>query len=101
MLGYAFMGKAHSNAFRKIQYMTWPPPLMPRLVAIAGRDEQAVAGAAQRYGYERWTTDWRDIVADPTIGLFDNGGPNFAPRRADDRRRRGGQARPLREAARS
>ena len=37
MLGYAFMGKAHSNAFRKIQYMTWPPPLMPRLVAIAGR----------------------------------------------------------------
>ncbi len=49
MLGYAFMGKAHSNAFRKIAYMTWPPPLMPRLVAIAGRDEEAVAGAAQRY----------------------------------------------------
>src|SRR4051794_41384660 len=76
MLGYAFMGKAHSNAFRKIQYMTWPPPLMPRLVAIAGRDEEAVAGAARRYGYERWTSDWRDIVADPAIGLFDNGGPN-------------------------
>ena len=37
MLGYAFMGKAHSNAFRKIQYMTWPPPLLPKLVAIAGR----------------------------------------------------------------
>ena len=49
---------------------------MPRLVAIAGRDEKAVAGAAQRYGYERWTTDWRDIVSDPSIGLFDNGGPN-------------------------
>ena len=76
MLGYAFMGKAHSNAFRKIAYMTWPPPLLPRLVAIAGRDEAAVAGAAQRYGYERWTTDWRDIVSDPAIGLFDNGGPN-------------------------
>ena len=27
MLGYAFMGKAHSNAFRKIDYITWPPPL--------------------------------------------------------------------------
>ena len=76
MLGYAFMGKAHSNAFRKIAYMTWPPPLMPKLVAIAGRDETAVAGAAERYGYERWTTDWRDIVSDPSIGLFDNGGPN-------------------------
>ncbi len=76
MLGYAFMGKAHSNALKKIAYMTWPPPMRPWLVAIAGRNEEAVANAAQRYGYERWTTDWRDIVADPAIGLFDNGGPN-------------------------
>ena len=76
MLGYAFMGKAHSNALKKIAYMTWPPPLMPRLVAIAGRNEEAVANAALRYGYERWTTDWRDIVSDAAIGLFDNGGPN-------------------------
>jgi predicted dehydrogenase len=76
MLGYAFMGKAHSNAFRKIAYMTWPPPLVPRLVSIAGRNEEAVHNAAERYGYERWTTDWHDIVADPAVGLFDNGGPN-------------------------
>jgi predicted dehydrogenase len=76
MLGYAFMGKAHSNAFRKIPYMTWPPPLVPRLVAIAGRNERAVRNAAERYGYERWTTDWHDLVSDPAIGLLDNGGPN-------------------------
>src|SRR4051812_49726018 len=78
MLGYAFMGKAHSNAFRKVAYMTWPPPLVPRLVAIAGRNAQAVAAAAERYGFERSTTDWRDIVADERIGLFDNGGPDGA-----------------------
>jgi predicted dehydrogenase len=76
MLGYAFMGKAHSNAFRKITYMTWPPPLVPRLELISGRDEQAVQEAAQRYGYARWTTDWREIVEDDAVGLFDNGGPN-------------------------
>jgi len=76
MLGYAFMGKAHSNAFKKIPYMTWPPPLMPRLVAIAGRNEEAVRNAAIRYGYERATTDWHDLVSDSAIGLFDNGGPN-------------------------
>ena len=76
MLGYAFMGKAHSNAFRKLAYMTWPPPLQPRLVAIAGRNEEAVANAARRYGFERWTTDWHDLVSDERIGLFDNGGPN-------------------------
>ncbi len=76
MLGYAFMGKAHTNAFKKIAYMTWPPPLVPRLVSIAGRNEEAVRNAAERYGYEHWTTDWHDLVADPAIGLFDNGGPN-------------------------
>jgi len=76
MLGYAFMGKAHSHAFRELAHMAWPPPFLPKLIAIAGRNEQAVAAAAERYGYERWTTDWRDIVADERIGLFDNGGPN-------------------------
>ncbi len=76
MLGYAFMGKAHSHAFRTIAHMTWPPPLVPRLVALAGRNEEAVAAAARRYGYERWTSDWHDIVSDESIGLFDNGGPN-------------------------
>jgi predicted dehydrogenase len=76
MLGYAFMGKAHSNGFRKLEYMTWPPPLRPRLVAIAGRSEQAVSEAAERYGFERWTTDWHELVSDPAIGLLDNLGPN-------------------------
>src|SRR3954470_14065074 len=76
MLGYAFMGKAHSNAFRKIAYITWPPPLQPRLVGIAGRNVEAVEEAAERYGYEYATDDWRRLVDDPSIGLFDNGGPN-------------------------
>ncbi len=76
MLGYAFMGKAHSNAYRKIAYMTWPPPLMPRLVSVSGRDEEAVAEAARRYGFDGYVTDWREQVADDRIKLFDNGGPN-------------------------
>src|SRR5438093_400488 len=76
MLGYAFMGKAHSNAFRKLAYMMWPPPLVPKLEVLAGRNEEAVREAAERYGYERWTIDWREAVGDPAVGLFDNGGPN-------------------------
>jgi predicted dehydrogenase len=76
MLGYAFMGKAHAHAYRTLAYMTWPTPLVPRLVAVAGRDEAAVTEAAARYGFERATTDWRDVVADPAVGLFDNSGPN-------------------------
>jgi predicted dehydrogenase len=76
MLGYAFMGKAHSNAYRTLAYMTWPPPLMPQLVAIAGRNEDAVAEAAERYGFAGYVTDWQALVSDDRIGLFDNAGPN-------------------------
>src|SRR3954470_1051258 len=76
MLGYAFMGKAHANGYRTLAYMTWPPPLVPELVTIAGRTEEAVAEAATRYGFADHVTDWKEIVADDRVGLFDNGGPN-------------------------
>jgi predicted dehydrogenase len=76
MLGYAFMGKAHSNAYKKIPYMIYPPPAIPRLIAICGRNEEAVAEAARRYGYEGYYTDWRKMLEDDRIQLFDNGGPN-------------------------
>jgi predicted dehydrogenase len=76
MLGYAFMGKAHTNAFKTIPYMMYPPPAIPRLAAICGRNAAAVAAAARRYGYESHYTDWRDMLADDKVQLFDNGGPN-------------------------
>jgi predicted dehydrogenase len=76
MLGYAFMGKAHSNAFRTIPYMMFPPPAVPVMAAISGRNEQAVADAARRFGYKKYYTDWRDMVADDDVQLLDNGGPN-------------------------
>jgi predicted dehydrogenase len=76
MLGYGFMGKAHSNAYKTLAYMAWPPPLEPRLVAIAGRDEAAVSEAAERYGFGSHVTDWTGLVEDERIQLFDNSGPN-------------------------
>lgn len=76
MLGYAFMGRAHSNAFKKLPYMMYPPPAIPRLVAICGRSEEATAEAARRFGYEGYYTDWRKMLENDAIQLFDNGGPN-------------------------
>jgi predicted dehydrogenase len=76
MLGYAFMGKAHSNAYLQMPYMFWPPPAKPKLIAICGRNEAAVREAARRYGYERACTDWHDLVEDERIQIFDNGAPN-------------------------
>ena len=78
MLGYAFMGKAHSNAFKTIPYMMYPPVAIPRMVAVCGRNAEAAAAAAQRYGYETYYTDWRAMLDDERVLLFDNGGPNDA-----------------------
>ena len=76
MLGYAFMGKAHTNAFKKLPYMMYPPVAIPRLAAICGRNEEAAMAAAQRYGYEKVYTDWRKMIQDPDVLVLDNGGPN-------------------------
>ncbi len=76
MLGYAFMGKAHTNAYKKIPYLIYPPPAVPKLVAIAGRDADSVREAATRYGYQRYYTDWHDLIRDDNVQIFDNSGPN-------------------------
>jgi len=76
MMGYAFMGKAHSNAYKKIPYMMYPPPAVPRLVAVCGRTDEAVAEAARRFGFEGYYTDWRKMLEDEHVQLFDNVGPN-------------------------
>lgn len=51
-------------------------PAIPRLAAICGRGEAQVAEAAQRYGYEAHYTDWRKMLADERVQLFDNSGSN-------------------------
>lgn len=72
MLGYGFMGKAHSNALKTLPYMFWPGEARVDLRAIAGRTEDRVAEAATRYGWSHYTTDWRDLVDDPEIEVFAN-----------------------------
>lgn len=76
MLGYAFMGKAHANALKKLPYMMYPPVAIPHLAAIAGRNENAVREAAKRYGFDAAYTDWRKLLDDPKVQVFDNAGPN-------------------------
>ena len=76
MLGYAFMGKAHSNAYIRMPFFFYPPPAKPRLVVICGRNKQAVEEAARRYGYAKSVTDWKQVVSDPEVQILDNGLPN-------------------------
>lgn len=76
MLGYAFMGKAHTNAYKTLPYMMYPPPAMPKLVGIAGTNPEGVAEAAKRYGYQKAYTDWHELLENDEVKLFDNCGPN-------------------------
>ena len=72
LLGYRFMGKAHSNAYQRLPLFFPAPAARPRQVAICGRNEAALAEAAHRYGWEGYYTDWRALLDDPRIALFDN-----------------------------
>ena len=75
MLGYAFMGKAHTNAF--IQFpLFFPDSPIPKLAAIAGRSESKVKDAAGQFGYEKYYTDWRKLIKDEEVQVVDNGLPN-------------------------
>ena len=72
VLGYRFMGRAHSNAYHRMPMFFWPPVARPRLVAMCGRTEDAVAEMALRLGYEGYYTELDAMLADPRIQLFDN-----------------------------
>lgn len=78
ILGYGFMGKTHTNAFKKISYISWswPPPAIPKLVAICGRNEEKVSEAALKFGYKGYYTEWDEIVRDKNIDIFDNCSPD-------------------------
>jgi predicted dehydrogenase len=76
MLGAGGIAKAHVNGFRTIPYIFWPGSARTELAAIAGRTEARVRDAAVRYGFRRYTTDWRTVVDDPEIDVFDNVGPD-------------------------
>jgi len=75
MVGYKFMGKAHSHAYHTAPYffdITGPV----ETVAVCGRDEQAVAAFARKHGWQSYETDWRQLVERDDIDAVDIGTPN-------------------------
>lgn len=70
LIGYKFMGKAHSNAYRQVRRF-FPGKLTPRMKVICGRDRAATEAAAKQFGWEEVETDWRKVVHRPDIGLVD------------------------------
>ncbi len=70
MIGYKFMGKAHSNAYRQVAAF-YDVPLRPEMTVICGRDKAGVSAAAEQMGWKEYSTDWKEVVGRPDIGLID------------------------------
>ena len=75
MIGYRFMGRAHSNAYLKVDKF-WDVNLHPVMHTVVGRNQPAVEEFAQRWGWQKASTDWQSAVTDPEIDLVDVGTPN-------------------------
>ncbi len=70
MVGYAFMGAVHSQAWRNA-HRFFDLPLTPELTALSGRNESAVRAAAHRLGWMSVESNWRRLVERDDIGLID------------------------------
>jgi predicted dehydrogenase len=71
LVGYKFMGKAHSNAYRQVAHFFPELDTIPVLKAVCGRDEEGVKAAAELLGWESYETDWRKLIARPDIDVID------------------------------
>lgn len=70
LIGYQFMGKAHSNAYRQAPRF-FELDTKPVLKVICGRNEHAVKAAREKYGWEEYETDWRKVVERKDIDFID------------------------------
>lgn len=76
LIGYAFMGKAHSNAYIKAPVFFPEIAARPVMQVICGRNEQKVRQAAEQYGWKRYETDWKKVVTADDVDLVDVSTPN-------------------------
>lgn len=76
LIGGGFMGKAHSLAYAAMPMFFWPAPALPVRRTVAEANADLAATAAKRFGFERSTADWREIVEDPDIHVVDIATPN-------------------------
>ena len=72
------MGKAHSLAYAAMPMYFWPAPAIPQRRLIAEVNADLAAEAAQRFGFERSTDDWHELVESPDVDVVDISVPNDA-----------------------
>ncbi len=76
MIGMGWMGEVHSRSYRAIPDRFHESGISPRLVVCADAVEARAQAAQQRFGFERYTTDWRAVIADPEVEVVNVAAPN-------------------------
>ncbi|MHB1314569.1 MAG: Gfo/Idh/MocA family protein [Christensenellales bacterium] len=76
LIGGGFMGKVHSLAYVGMPMIFWPAPGIPVRKTICEVNDQLAKNAKERYGYEKYTTNWMDIINDSNIDIVDICTPN-------------------------
>lgn len=71
LIGYKFMGKAHSQAFRDVPFYFPDVKLRPAMKVICGRDEAGVRDAQRQFGWQQYELDWHKVITRDDIGLVD------------------------------
>jgi predicted dehydrogenase len=70
MIGYGFMGAAHSQAWR-VAPRFFDLPAQPRMRVVVGRDSERTADAARKFGWAESASDWRQVIAQDDIDIVD------------------------------
>ncbi len=70
IIGYGFMGRTHSNAYRKVGHF-FDLEFEPVLKTICGLVEEEAKAFADRWGYQSYCTDWKQVIEDDSIDVVD------------------------------
>src|SRR5207248_32904 len=70
MIGHAFMGAAHSQGWRNA-HRFFDLPAVPVMAVVCGRSESTTRAAAEKLGWQSWTTDWRDVLTRDDVDVVD------------------------------
>ena len=76
LIGYGFMGRTHSNAFRKVPNFFPELKYEPQLAAVCARNKDRAEAFADQWGYESVETDWKKLIARDDIDVIDIAAPN-------------------------
>ena len=80
LIGTGFMGKGHAMAYRMLPMVFGPLSATPRLRLLADVSEELARTGADAFGFDDWTSDWRELASHPDVDVVDITAPNHLHR---------------------